>query len=99
MVLEITQGKRISIETFKVRLPKKKQINLLKACDCFSKEFNAKYNPESGIQGLFVTVEEITFCVYTNGTVCAYGGKPAKIKLKAFEGFWDKNLRKFVGFF
>jgi len=66
--LEVVKGKRMSIETFKIKLPKKGRIDLVKAFNSFSKEFSAKYFPETGIQGMFVTVEGITYCVYSNGT-------------------------------
>jgi len=85
--------KQIAIHTFSVDLPESKQIDLYKA----SRELNAKYNPEvTGIHGMFIKFEEITFCVYSNGSICVYGCMSIDTKEKAINRLWRDKLRFFL---
>ena len=86
----------MAIHTFSLHLPKEKQIDLYKASKEL-KDLNPKYRPEeTGIYGMFVKFEGITFCVYPNGTLCVYGNKETNDKQKAILRLWAKKLRFFL---
>jgi len=93
LCLSVHLKKQIAIHTFSIDLPESKQIDLCKAAE----ELNAKYNPEvTGIHGMFIRFEEITFCVYSNGSICAYGCTSIDTKKNAINRLWWDKLRFFL---
>jgi len=88
--------KNAFVESFKIQL-NGKNIDVYSAAKQLEKQYKPRYDPErTGIYGLFVRVNGITYCVYCNGSLCVYGKKPTKQKINNFQEFWQKKLRFFL---
>lgn len=76
-------------------LRKNQEIDLLSAFrELASTDFVVRYEPECGINALCVRINNVTFNIFSNGTICILGSKRNANKILTF--FWRQHLRQFV---
>jgi len=98
--VNLIKKKSISIVTYRIALPQGSEIDLRGAYTTLSKTHKARYEPESkGIHGMHIKVNGITYLVFSNGSLCAYGSNTPESKQETFEAFWEQDLKKFLVFF
>ena len=71
-------------------------IDLYSASNILVDEFKVKYDPESGIHAMFITFEEVLFCIYDNGSLCVYVDLPVQHKIEVFNRLWEEKLAFFL---
>tara|TARA_Y100000310_G_C20251323_1_gene609233 strand:+ start:259 stop:552 length:294 start_codon:yes stop_codon:yes gene_type:complete len=94
--VKIVRNKCLHTDFFTLGLPKTTRIDLFKSFKRIEKDHKIKYNPDTGIDALFLKYEDLSFCIFATGTVLSYGESPQKPKRMAIQAIWDKYLRFFL---
>jgi len=74
-----------------------KRIDLFRASKELKEEFNIKYMPEeTGVPGMFIIVDDISFCINSSGKFTTYGKTPLTKRKIAMQTLFNHHLKHFL---